>query len=107
MEFNKFHKSEYEILCIGEGLVLQVCYIEMPVGAGCCATNLNDVQKRLIIVINNNDNLCLPRALAVGMVYVACKAQDCTETRAKWLAIRDGRRKMQKEHAESLWPTQA
>ena len=44
----------------------------------------------------------LPRALAVGMVCVACKAQDCTETRAKWLVIHDGRRKMQKEHAERL-----
>ena len=82
--------------------MLQVCCIEMPVGAGRCATKLNDVQKRSIIVINNNDNLCLPRALAVGMVYVAYKAQDCTETRAKWLVIRDGRRKMQKEHAERL-----
>ena len=40
--------------------------------------------------------------VAVGMVYVACKAQDCTETGAKWLVIRDGRRKMQKEHAERL-----
>ena len=82
--------------------MLQVYYIKMPVGAGRCATKLNDVQKRSIIVINNNDNLCLPRALAVGMVYVACKAQDCTETRAKWLVICDGRRKMQKEHAERL-----
>ena len=47
------------------------------------ASKLNDVQKRSIIVINNNDNLCFPRALAVGMVYVARMAQDCTETRAK------------------------
>ena len=80
-----------EILGIWEGLVLQACYIEMPVSAGRYATKLNDVQKRSIIVINNSDNLCFPRALAVGIVYVACKAQDCTETRAKWLVIRDGR----------------
>ena len=75
---------------IGEGLVLQVYYIEIPVGADRSCTKLNDVQKRSIIVINNNDNLCLPRALAVRMVYVACKAQDCTETRAKRLVIRNG-----------------
>ena len=91
-----------EILGIGKGLVLQECCIEMPVGAGRCTTKLNDVQKRSIIVINNNDNLWLPRALAVGMIYVACKAQDCTATRAKWLMIRDGRRKLQKEHAVRL-----
>ena len=91
-----------EILGIGEGLVLQMCYIEMPVGAGRYASKLNDVQKSSITVINNNDNLCLPLALAVGMVYVACKAQDCTETRAKWIVIRDSRRKMQKEDAERL-----
>ena len=82
--------------------MLQVWYIEMLVGAGRCATKLNDVQKRSIIVINNNDNLCLPRTLAVGMVYVAYKPQDCTEARAKQLVIRDVRRKMQKEHAERL-----
>ena len=38
-----------EILGIGVGLVLQVCYIEMPVGAGRCATKLNDVQLLLLI----------------------------------------------------------
>ena len=63
---------------------------------------MNDVQKRSIIVINNNDNLFLPHALTVGMVYGARKAQNCTETRAKWIVIRDGRRKMQKEHAGRL-----
>ena len=89
-----------EILGIGEALVLQVCYVEMPVGAG--GIKLNDVKKRSIVVINNNDNLCLPRALAVGLVYVARKAQDCAETRAEWNVIRDGRRKLQKERAEKL-----
>ena len=37
---------------------------------------MNDVKKRSIVVINNNDNLCLPRAFVVGLVYVARKAQD-------------------------------
>ena len=89
-----------EILGIGEALVLQVCYIELPVGAG--GIQLNEVRKKSILVINNNNNLCLPRVLAAGLVYEARQAQDCAEIRAEWNVIRDGRRKLQKERAEKL-----
>ena len=35
-----------EILGIGQALVLQLCYVEMPVGAGAGGLKLNEVQKR-------------------------------------------------------------
>ena len=65
---------------IEKALVLQVCYLKMPVSAGAGGFELNEVQKRSIVVINNNDNSCLTRALPAGLVYVARKALDYTET---------------------------
>ena len=81
----------------------------MPVGAGGIrgkpALTVSSLRKRSLMTIQNDDNLCLPRALVVTRAYLTLKMQDCAATRKELLfatLCRYSRQKLQKERADKL-----
>ena len=55
-----------------------------------------------LVTFQNDDNLCLPRALVFARAQLTLKTQACAATRKECQIIRDSRRKLQKERAEKL-----
>ena len=94
------------ILDFDDTLILQAYYVAMPVGAGGIpekpALTVSSLRKRSLVTIQNDDNLCLPRALVVARVHLTLKTQGCAATHKEWQIIRESRRKLQKERAEKL-----
>ena len=83
---------------------MQATFVEIPQGTGARGKVLtvDSVTRRSLVSIQNTDSLCFPRGLVVGAAYVALRNNDTIESRSVWRAIRDGRRKAQKENAEDF-----
>ena len=92
------------VLGVDDTLALQIYYVEMPVGAGRAKRPLGigAARKRSIVTIQNEDALCLPRALVVARAHLAYKTNECSDAYKVWRVISDGRRKLQKERAVKL-----
>ena len=58
----------------------------MPVGTGGIpgkpALTVSSLPKRSLATIQNDDNLCLPRALIVARAHLTLKTQDCAATKS-------------------------
>ena len=78
---------------------LQITFVNVPIGSGARRKNkltIDFVTQRSIVSIMT-ENLCLPRALVVGEVYLKTRATDSDHVREEWRVSRDGRRQLQRE----------
>uniref|UniRef100_A0ABD2VUC9 DNA-directed DNA polymerase n=1 Tax=Trichogramma kaykai TaxID=54128 RepID=A0ABD2VUC9_9HYME len=89
---------------IDEPFDLHTTYIHVPHGFGRKKqpVNINTVSKRSIVMIKNDDDLCLPRALIVVEAYLAYRNDITAEPKKKWERARDGRYSHQRELALQL-----
>ncbi|CAB0040139.1 unnamed protein product [Trichogramma brassicae] len=89
---------------IDEPFSLDATYIDVPHGYGRKRqpVDIKTVSKRSIVTINNDDDLCLPRALIVGEAYLAFRTDITADARREWNRARDGRRQYQRELAMRL-----
>ncbi|CAB0040036.1 unnamed protein product [Trichogramma brassicae] len=87
-----------------EPFTLNATFIDVPHGYGRKRqqVDIKTVSKRSIVAINNDDDLCLPRALVVGEVYLKFRANITSEAKKEWLCARDSRRSHQRELATRL-----
>uniref|UniRef100_A0ABD2WZ65 DNA-directed DNA polymerase n=1 Tax=Trichogramma kaykai TaxID=54128 RepID=A0ABD2WZ65_9HYME len=83
---------------------LNATFIDVPHGYGRkrLPVNINTVSKRSIVAINNDDDLCLARALIVGEAYLAYRSDITADARREWDRARDGRYRYQHELAMRL-----
>uniref|UniRef100_A0ABD2VTT3 Uncharacterized protein n=1 Tax=Trichogramma kaykai TaxID=54128 RepID=A0ABD2VTT3_9HYME len=89
---------------VDEPFNLTATFIDVPHGYGRkrAPVDINTAAKRSIVAINNDDDLCLPRALVVGEVYLKYRSDITSEAQKEWICARDARRGLQRELAMQL-----
>lgn len=90
---------------VDDSFLLDATYAAVPRGEGGVRKkkiNVDVIKQRSIIFIQNDDRLCLPRALVVGEAYIQMKRTESAEARIFYRAIRDSRRPLQKRCALEL-----
>ncbi|XP_024942379.1 uncharacterized protein LOC112494582, partial [Cephus cinctus] len=87
---------------IDRSFVIESCIVEVPRGTGRVQLAHEFVKKHSILAIINTDNLCLPRSLAVAMVYAERGEVRSGELHERWNAVRRQRGKFQKQLALEL-----
>uniref|UniRef100_A0ABD2WD52 C2H2-type domain-containing protein n=1 Tax=Trichogramma kaykai TaxID=54128 RepID=A0ABD2WD52_9HYME len=89
---------------VDESFNLNATFIDVPHGYGRkrAPVDINTAAKRSIVAINNDDDLCLPRALVVGEVYLKFRSNITSEAQKEWTCARDARRSLQRELALHL-----
>lgn len=94
---------------LDESFIVKCTYVDVPTGSGAAKKNkprskpLNVLGKRSFVSIrNDNDNLCLPRALVVGEAHVKLSKDARPEAKKMFSRVRDGRRSLQRQLAIKL-----
>ena len=92
-----------EGLCIDDEFTVELGVVRMEKGGGRrYITNIQQdrIAKRSIVAINNNDNLCLARSIAVCIARrIAEESNDDPIVKKAYKAIRQGDRRQQKDKA--------
>lgn len=94
-------RSQTEFI-IDQSLVITVALVRPPAGTGRKKLTHEDVQKKSILTVTNDDNLCLPRSLVLSLAHNIRGQQREGEHHDYWLKICRRNRREQKIQAQKL-----
>ena len=99
-----FYKSAQsnQDFSLNEGLSINCCIVKNVRGKGRVKLSFEDVKKRSILTIRNDDNLCLPRSIVTAYIYSLRGNSRSGELHVYWKKISDSRQLCQKENALDL-----
>ena len=87
---------------ISDWLDISCALIRGTVGSGRARLTEDAVNKKSILTIKNNDNLCLPRSLVTAYAYAVGGQIRSGKLHDSWNSIRQSNGRIQKEAAEEL-----
>lgn len=85
-----------------DNIVITVAIVNGVQGSGRVRLSFENIFKRSILTITNDDNLCLPRSLVVAKVYAERGEIRTGALQTRWKAISNRTRETQKKEALAL-----